>query len=66
MTIKIQERDSAQAPNADTDYYAQDSDDGSESDFHKESKASVCSIQQEGTELDVNKIEIYSDASSLI
>ena len=45
MTIKIQERDSAQAPNADTDYYAQDSDDGSESDFLKESKASVNSIQ---------------------
>ncbi len=66
MTIKIQERDSAQAPNADTDYYAQDSEDGSEGDFLKESKASVSSIQYEGTELDVNKIEIYSDASSLI
>lgn len=32
MTIKIQERDSAQAPNADTDYYTQNSDDGSEGD----------------------------------
>ena len=52
MTIKIQERDSAQAPNADSDYYEQNSDDGSED--CNESKASVFSIQQEGAESDAN------------
>lgn len=54
MTIKIQERDSSQAPNENTDYYAQDSDDGSEEDFHQESKASVSSVQKESTELEMN------------
>jgi hypothetical protein len=37
MTIKIQERDNAQAPNTDTDYYGQDSDDGSDESFIEES-----------------------------
>lgn len=37
MTIKIQERDSAQAPNTETDYYGQDSDNGSDESFIEES-----------------------------
>ena len=37
MTIKIQERDNTQATNTDTDYYGQDSDNGSDESFIEES-----------------------------
>ena len=37
MTIKIQERDNAQATTTDTDYYGQDSDNGSDESFIEES-----------------------------